>query len=90
LLGIPIDIAGAAREHLWKRALIVTDTLQIPPSCFKFMPAAMLSRAGDCTALYAVRGGAPAICYRTLGRQRIDPRLTGAGALRVKRRLGLA
>ena len=59
----------------------VIDTLQTLPSFVYLMPAVMLFRVGDFTALIAVVAYAvvPAIRYTAHGLQRVDLRLIEAG-----------
>jgi glycine betaine/proline transport system permease protein len=60
---------------------LAIDTLQTLPSFVYLMPAVMLFRVGDFTAMIAVvaYSVAPAIRYTVLGIQRVDPRLVEAG-----------
>ena len=80
-LGVPIGIAVAGREALWRPVRAVIDTLQTLPSFVYLMPAVMLFRVGDFTAMLAVvaYAVAPAIRYTVLGLQGVDPRLIEAG-----------
>jgi len=57
------------------------DTLQTLPSFVYLMPAVMLFRVGDFTALIAVVAYAiaPAIRYTVLGLKQVDPELIEAG-----------
>jgi glycine betaine/proline transport system permease protein len=81
LIGIPIGILAAERARLWKWVQVVIDTLQTLPSFVYLMPAVMLFRVGDFTALIAIvaYAVAPAIRYTVLGLQKVDPRLIEAG-----------
>lgn len=81
LLGIPVGIVAAERERLWRWLQVVIDTLQTLPSFVYLMPAVMLFRVGDFTAMIAVVAFAiaPAIRYTVLGLQKVDPRLIEAG-----------
>jgi glycine betaine/proline transport system permease protein len=81
LIGIPIGIACAERARLWNWVQVVIDTLQTLPSFVYLMPAVMLFRVGDFTALIAIVAYAvvPAIRYTVLGLQKVDPRLIEAG-----------
>jgi glycine betaine/proline transport system permease protein len=81
LIGIPIGIAAATRDRLWRVVQVVIDTLQTLPSFVYLMPAVMLFRVGDFTALIAIVAFAvaPAIRYTVLGIRRVDPRLIEAG-----------
>src|SRR5690606_17245470 len=81
MIGIPIGILAAERERLWRWLQVVIDTLQTLPSFVYLMPAVMLFRVGDFTAMIAVvaYAVAPAIRYTVLGLQRVDPRVVEAG-----------
>ncbi len=81
LIGIPVGILAAERERLWGWVRVVIDTLQTLPSFVYLMPAVMLFRVGDFTAMLAVvaYAVAPAIRYTVLGLQKVDPRLVEAG-----------
>ncbi len=81
LIGIPIGIMAAERERLWRGVQVVIDTLQTLPSFVYLMPAVMLFRVGDFTAMLAVVAYsiAPAIRYTALGLQKVDPRIVEAG-----------
>lgn len=81
LLGIPVGILAAERERLWKWVRVVIDTLQTLPSFVYLMPAVMLFRVGDFTAMIAVVAYsiAPAIRYTVHGLTKVDPRLIEAG-----------
>ncbi|HHZ09851.1 MAG TPA: ABC transporter permease subunit [Rhizobiales bacterium] len=81
LIGIPVGILSAERERLWRWVQAVIDTLQTLPSFVYLMPAVMLFRVGDFTAMIAVvaYAVAPAIRYTALGLQKVDPQLIEAG-----------
>ncbi len=81
LIGIPIGIAAAGRERLWRVVQVIIDTLQTLPSFVYLMPVVMLFRVGDFSAMVAVVAYAiaPAIRYTALGLQRVDPQLLEAG-----------
>ena len=81
LIGIPVGIVSAERERLWRWVQVAIDTLQTLPSFVYLMPAVMLFRVGDFTALIAIvaYAVAPAIRYTVLGLQKVDPRLIEAG-----------
>lgn len=81
LIGIPIGILAAERERLWRWLQVVIDTLQTLPSFVYLIPAVMLFRVGDFTALIAIvaYAVAPAIRYTALGLQRVDPKVVEAG-----------
>ncbi len=82
LIGIPIAILTAERGRLWKGVEIFIDTLQTLPSFVYLMPAVMLFRVGDFTAIIAVvaYAVAPAIRYTAHGIRQVDPQLVEAGA----------
>jgi len=81
LIGVPVGILAAEREWLWPPVRVAIDTLQTLPSFVYLMPAVMLFRVGDFTAMLAVVAYAvvPAIRYTVLGLQGVDPRLVEAG-----------
>lgn len=81
LIGIPVGIAAAERARLWSWVRVVIDTLQTLPSFVYLMPAVMLFRVGDFTAMLAVVAYSvvPAIRYTVLGLHKVDPRLVEAG-----------
>lgn len=80
-IGIPMGIVAAERERLWQWVQVIIDTLQTLPSFVYLMPAVMLFRVGDFTAMIAVVAFAiaPAIRYTALGLRRVDARLVEAG-----------
>jgi glycine betaine/proline transport system permease protein len=81
LLGIPIGILSFDKPRLWQAVQAVVDTLQTLPSFVYLMPAVMLFRVGDFTAMIAVVAFAivPAIRYTAFGLQKVDPALIEAG-----------
>ena len=81
LIGVPIGIVAAQRAQLWRWVEVVIDTLQTLPSFVYLMPAVMLFRVGDFTAMLAVVAYAlaPAIRYTALGLRGVDPALIEAG-----------
>lgn len=81
LIGMPIGILTAERERLWRGVEVVIDTLQTLPSFVYLIPAVMLFRVGDFTAMIAVvaYAVAPAIRYTALGLRQVDPKLVEAG-----------
>ena len=81
LIGIPIGIFSATRDRVWSWVQLAIDTLQTLPSFVYLMPAVMLFRVGDFTAMIAVVAFAiaPAIRYTALGIRRVDPKLIEAG-----------
>ncbi|WP_052161522.1 ABC transporter permease subunit [Hoeflea sp. BAL378] len=81
LIGLPIGIFAATRDRVWSWVQVAIDTLQTLPSFVYLMPAVMLFRVGDFTAMIAVVAFAvaPAIRYTALGIRKVDPRLIEAG-----------
>ncbi len=81
LIGIPIGIVSAERARLWRWVQAIIDTLQTLPSFVYLMPAVMLFRVGDFTAMIAVVAYAiaPAIRYTAHGLMQVDPALIEAG-----------
>jgi glycine betaine/proline transport system permease protein len=81
LIGVPLGILAAERQRLWRVLQAIIDTLQTLPSFVYLMPAVMLFRVGDFTAMIAIVAFAivPAIRYTVLGITRVDPRLIEAG-----------
>ncbi|AKH98969.1 ABC-type proline/glycine betaine transport system, permease component [Hoeflea sp. IMCC20628] len=81
LIGIPIGIFAATRDRVWTWVQLAIDTLQTLPSFVYLMPAVMLFRVGDFTAMIAVVAFAiaPAIRYTALGIRKVDPKLIEAG-----------
>jgi hypothetical protein len=81
LIGIPIGIYSATRDRVWSWVQLAIDTLQTLPSFVYLMPAVMLFRVGDFTAMIAVVAFAvaPAIRYTALGIRKVDPKLIEAG-----------
>jgi glycine betaine/proline transport system permease protein len=81
LIGIPIGLFTASKERLWRWVEAAIDTLQTLPSFVYLMPAVMLFRVGDFTAMLAVIAYAiaPVIRYTALGLQRVPDNLIEAG-----------
>ena len=81
LIGLPIGILVAERDRLWAWVRLVIDTLQTLPAFVYLMPAVMLFRVGDFTAMIAIVAYAlaPAIRYTVLGLRGVDPALIEAG-----------
>lgn len=81
LIGLPIGVLAAERDAIWTPVRLMIDTLQTLPSFVYLMPAVMLFRVGDFTAMIAVVAFAvaPAIRYTALGLRGVDPRLVEAG-----------
>jgi glycine betaine/proline transport system permease protein len=80
LIGLPVGIAVASRDRLWSWVRLVIDTLQTLPAFVYLMPAVMLFRVGDFTAMIAVVAYslAPAVRYTVLGLRSVDPGLIEA------------
>ena len=81
LIGLPVGILAANSDRLWSWVRVIIDTLQTLPSFVYLMPAVMLFRVGDFTAMIAIVAFAvaPAIRYTVLGLKGVDPRLIEAG-----------
>ncbi len=81
MIGVPIGVIAAQKASLWRWVAAIIDTLQTLPSFVYLMPAVMLFRVGDFTAMIAVVAFAvvPAIRYTALGLRGVDPRLIEAG-----------
>ncbi|MCV2864473.1 ABC transporter permease [Albidovulum sediminicola] len=81
LIGLPVGILSAERDAIWAPVRVIIDTLQTLPSFVYLMPAVMLFRVGDFTAMIAVVAYAlvPAVRYTVLGLKSVDPRLVEAG-----------
>lgn len=81
LIGVPVAILTAERARVWPWVESVIDTLQTLPSFVYLMPAVMLFRVGDFTAMIAVvaYAVAPAIRYTAHGLRQVDPQLIEAG-----------
>jgi glycine betaine/proline transport system permease protein len=100
LIGMPVAVLTATHRRAWPVVQAIIDTLQTLPSFVYLIPAVMLFRVGDFTAMLAVVAYAiaPAIRYTALGLRQVDPRLVEAGRaagctpwqLLVKIRLKLA
>ncbi len=75
MLGIPIGILAARHDRFRSIVLPVIDTLQTLPSFVYLIPAVMLLRVGDVTALVAVVLFAivPAIRYTIFGIRGVPP-----------------
>jgi glycine betaine/proline transport system permease protein len=81
LIGLPVGILVADRDRAWASVRLVIDTLQTLPAFVYLMPAVMLFRVGDFTAMIAIVAFAlvPAIRYTVLGLRGVDPALIEAG-----------
>ncbi|WP_119460058.1 ABC transporter permease subunit [Rhodospirillaceae bacterium SYSU D60014] len=80
LIGWPIGIWAARKARVNAVVQPVIDTLQTLPAFVYLIPAVMLFRVGDFTAMIAVVAYAvvPAIRYTILGIQRVPPTLIEA------------
>lgn len=80
-IGIPVAVMTAERNRSWRVVQVIIDTLQTLPSFVYLMPAVMLFRVGDFTAMIAVVAYAiaPTIRYTAHGLRQIDPNLVEAG-----------
>jgi glycine betaine/proline transport system permease protein len=80
-IGLPIGILVAERDRTWAWVRLVIDTLQTLPAFVYLMPAVMLFRVGDFTAMIAIVAFAlaPAIRYTVLGLRGVHPALIEAG-----------
>lgn len=80
-IGVPLGILAAEVRPLWPPLRTFIDTLQTLPSFVYLMPAVMLFRVGDFTAMLAVVAFAlaPAIRYTATGLMAVDPVLIEAG-----------
>ena len=80
LIGIPIGIVSARNETLHRIVQAIIDTLQTLPSFVYLMPAVMLFRVGDFTAMLAViaYSVAPAVRYTDHGIRKVPPHLIEA------------
>jgi glycine betaine/proline transport system permease protein len=81
LIGIPLGILGGLNERLWRVIEAVIDTLQTLPSFVYLIPAVMLFRVGDFTAMIAiiVYALAPAVRYTAHGIRSVPQALIEAG-----------
>lgn len=80
-IGLPLGILAAEHPALWPPLRGLLDTAQVLPSFVWLMPAVMLFRVGDFTAMLAVVAFAvvPAVRYTVLGLRAVDPALVEAG-----------
>lgn len=81
VIGVPLGILAAEWRPLWPPLRTVIDTLQTLPSFVWLMPAVMLFRVGDFTALLAIVAfaTAPAVRFTATGLMAVDPALVEAG-----------
>ncbi|MGB6909855.1 MAG: ABC transporter permease subunit [Methyloceanibacter sp.] len=80
-IGIPLGILGGLSDRAWRILEPVIDTLQTLPSFVYLIPAVMLFRVGDFTAMIAIvlYAVAPAVRYAAHGIRNVDPTLVEAG-----------
>jgi glycine betaine/proline transport system permease protein len=81
LIGIPIGIYGGLSLRAWRVIEPVIDTLQTLPSFVYLIPAVMLFRVGDFTAMLAIilYAVAPAVRYAAHGIRNVPTMLLEAG-----------
>ena len=81
LIGIPLGIAAATRPRLWRVVQAAIDTLQTLPSFVYLIPAVMLFRVGDFTAMLAIvlYALAPAVRYTAHGIMQVPESYLEAG-----------
>jgi len=80
-IGIPTGILAARHERAHRVVQAVVDTLQTLPAFAYLIPAVMLFRVGDFSAMIAVvlYALAPAVRYVAHGIRQIDPQMIEAG-----------
>ncbi len=80
-IGIPLGILGGLSDRAWRIIEPVIDTLQTLPSFVYLIPAVMLFRVGDFTAMIAIvlYALAPAVRYAAHGIHNVEPSLIEAG-----------
>jgi glycine betaine/proline transport system permease protein len=83
ILGLPLGFWLAGQPHLAEPARLVLDTLQTLPTLVYLLPAVMLFRNGDFSALIAVASYAlaPAIRYGMEGLRQVPPDRLEAAAM---------
>ncbi|WP_439541580.1 ABC transporter permease [Hyphomicrobium sp.] len=81
LIGIPLGIYAGLNPRAWRVVEPIMDTLQTLPSFVYLIPAVMLFRVGDFTAMLAIvlYALAPAVRYSAHGIRQVPPILTEAG-----------
>jgi glycine betaine/proline transport system permease protein len=81
LIGIPLGIASGLSPRLWRIVEPVIDTLQTLPSFVYLIPAVMLFRVGDFTAILAIvlYALAPAVRFSAHGIRQVPAGLVEAG-----------
>ena len=82
VIGMALGAWGARSETANRVLTVIVDTLQTLPSFVYLIPAVMLFRIGDVTALIAIVlfAVAPAIRYTTHGIRQVPPHLLEASA----------
>jgi glycine betaine/proline transport system permease protein len=80
-IGIPLGILGGLSDRAWRVLEPAIDTLQTLPSFVYLIPAVMLFRVGDFTAMVAIvlYALAPAVRYTAHGIRNVQPTLIEAG-----------
>ena len=83
MIGIPIGILAAQNDRAGRVIGGVIDTLQTLPSFVYLIPAVMLLRVGDFTAMIAIilYALAPAVRYSAHGVKSVEPQLIEAGTV---------
>ncbi len=81
LIGIPLGIASGLSQRLWRVVEPTIDTLQTLPSFVYLIPAVMLFRVGDFTAILAIvlYALAPAVRFSAHGIKQVPAGLVEAG-----------
>ncbi len=81
LIGLPIGVLGGLSDRAWRVIEAIIDTLQTLPSFVYLIPAVMLFRVGDFTAMIAivVYALAPAVRYTAHGIRNVPQPLIEAG-----------
>lgn len=81
LIGVPLGIYSGLNPKAWRIVEPVIDTLQTLPSFVYLIPAVMLFRVGDFTAILAIvlYALAPAVRFSAHGIRQVPEMLTEAG-----------
>jgi glycine betaine/proline transport system permease protein len=81
LIGIPIGVASGVSPRVWRIVEPIIDTLQTLPSFVYLIPAVMLFRVGDFTAILAIvlYSLAPAVRFSAHGIKQVPGGLVEAG-----------
>lgn len=81
LIGIPLGIYSGLNPRAWRIVEPIIDTLQTLPSFVYLIPAVMLFRVGDFTAILAIvlYALAPAVRFSAHGMRQVPPMLVEAG-----------